>query len=56
MCIRDRGIPAYYSMQTGPTVYVNTLPEWADEVEKVLSEEGFLTVKSGVGPGVEITA
>lgn len=54
--LRGMGIPAYYSMQTGPTVYVNTLPEWADEVEKVLNDEGFFTVQSGVGPGVEITA
>lgn len=52
--LRSQGIPAYYSMQTGPTVYVNTLPEWADEVEKTLNDEGFLTVQSGVGPGVEI--
>jgi len=52
--LRSQGIPTYYSMQTGPTVYVNTLPEWADEVEKTLNDEGFLTVQSGVGPGVEI--
>ncbi len=52
--LRSEGVPAYYSMQTGPTVYVNTLPEWVDEVEKVLRDEGVLTLTSGVGPGVEI--
>lgn len=52
--LRREGIPAYYSMQTGPTVYVNTLPEWVDEVKKALNETGLYSIESGVGPGVEV--
>ncbi|MEM2041243.1 MAG: diphosphomevalonate decarboxylase [Nitrososphaerota archaeon] len=52
--LRSEGIPAYYSMQTGPTVYVNTLPEWVQEVSKALSEEGLWGIESSVGPGVEV--
>jgi len=49
--LRGEGLPAYFSMQTGPTVYVNTLPEYVGEVEGALIREGFRTLVSGVGGG-----
>ncbi len=52
--IRRRGIPAYFSMQTGPTVYVNTLPEYLEEVEEELVRHKFITLRSGIGGGVEL--
>ncbi|MCS7117421.1 MAG: hypothetical protein NZ957_01360, partial [Thaumarchaeota archaeon] len=52
--LRRRGVPAYYSMQTGPTVYVNTLPEHVDEVTEELSRAGYFTLVSGVGEGATL--
>lgn len=52
--LRARGIPAYYSMQTGPTVYVNTLPEHVEEVELELRGAGYFTLVSGVGGGATV--
>lgn len=34
--LRDQGIPAYFSIDTGATVYVNTLPGHQDEVAEAL--------------------
>ncbi|MCS7145541.1 MAG: diphosphomevalonate decarboxylase [Nitrososphaerota archaeon] len=47
--LRSRGIPAYFSMQTGPTVYVNTLPEHVEAVEEEIRSRGFETLVSGIG-------
>jgi mevalonate pyrophosphate decarboxylase len=54
--MRKRGVPAYFSMQTGPTVYVNTLPEHLDTVEEELRRNNFITLRSGIGGGVELIA
>lgn len=43
----ERKIPVYFSIDTGATVYVNTLPEHADEVRPVLEK---------AAPGCEILA
>ncbi|MEM0445277.1 MAG: diphosphomevalonate decarboxylase [Nitrososphaerota archaeon] len=51
---REKGIPAYYSMQTGPTVYVNTLPEYLDQVAESLQGLGYSLLVSGIGGGVEL--
>lgn len=52
--LRAARIPAYYSMQTGPTVYVNTLPEHVEEVELELRSAGYFTLVSGVGGGATV--
>jgi len=52
--MRRTGIEAYFSMQTGPTVYVNTLPEHIDEVVQRLREAGFEVMVSGIGGGAEL--
>ena len=52
--MRRSGIEAYFSMQTGPTVYVNTLPEHIDEVAQRLREAGYEVMVSGVGGGAEL--
>src|SRR2546427_542306 len=36
--MREAGIPAFFSIDTGATVYVNTVPELADEVRVPLEE------------------
>jgi mevalonate pyrophosphate decarboxylase len=52
--MRRTGIEAYFSMQTGPTVYVNTLPEHIDEVVQSLREAGFEVMVSKIGEGAEL--
>jgi len=52
--MRREGIPVYFSMQTGPSVFVNTLPEWIDYVESILRDSGLTCIRSGVGGGVEL--
>lgn len=54
--MRGRGVPVYFSMQTGPSVFVNTLPEWIDQVESMIREAGFRCIRSGVGGGVELVS
>ncbi|HLE47230.1 MAG TPA: diphosphomevalonate decarboxylase, partial [Candidatus Thermoplasmatota archaeon] len=54
--LRAGGTPCYFSIDTGATVYVNTLPEHADEVEKMV--EGIDGVdevmRLDVGPGARL--
>ncbi|MCS7095037.1 MAG: diphosphomevalonate decarboxylase [Thaumarchaeota archaeon] len=52
--LRRRGVPVYYSMQTGPTVYVDTLPEHVDEVDEEIRRAGYFTLVSGLGGGAEV--
>ncbi len=52
--MRREGTEAYFSMQTGPTVYVNALPEHIDEVVWRLREAGFEVLVSGIGGGAEL--
>ncbi len=54
--MRRRGVLAYFSMQTGPTVYVNTLPEYLDDVEEELRRNNYITLRSGIGGGAELIA
>lgn len=42
-------IPVYFSMQTGPSIFVNTLPEHVDNLFSDLSNFGFKCIKSKVG-------
>ena len=47
--MRDDGIPAHFSIDTGATVYVNTLPKHVGEVEGLIKELGIETIRCGVG-------
>jgi len=49
-------VPVWYSMDTGPSVFVNTLPEYGSLVEKRIREEtGLDSLKSGAGDGATST-
>ncbi|WP_331232610.1 phosphomevalonate decarboxylase MvaD [Natronorarus salvus] len=52
--LRDDGVPAYYSTDTGASVYVNTLPEHVDRVEKAVSDCGVETHVWEVGGPAEL--
>lgn len=47
--MRSEGITAYFSMQTGPSVFINTYPEKADEVSSRIEALGLKTIVSRVG-------
>jgi len=53
--LREAGVPAFFSIDTGATVYVNTLPERADEVRKAIEELGIRTIPCEVGGPTRIT-
>ncbi len=47
--MRDAGIPAFFSIDTGATVYVNTLPGRGPEVQARIEEMGIRTIPCTVG-------
>lgn len=47
--IRAEGVPAYFSIDTGATVYVNTLPRLVPEVETRIRSLGIETLRCEVG-------
>ncbi len=47
--LRDEGLPAYYSTDTGASVYVNTTAEHVDRVENEVTKAGIETRVWGVG-------
>jgi len=47
--LRADGVPAYFSTDTGATVYVNTLAEHVDAVEERVAEQGVETMVWEVG-------
>jgi mevalonate pyrophosphate decarboxylase len=48
--MRDEGLPAWYSIDTGPSVFVNTFRKYAREVANRLRELRFPNIIiSGVG-------
>lgn len=53
--LREEGIPAFFSIDTGATVYVNTFADRAEEVEKRIKELGLETVKCWVGGPATLT-
>jgi len=53
--MRSEGIPAYFSIDTGATVYVNTLPRHVKEVEDGIKSLGVSTITCGVGGRAEQT-
>ena len=52
--MRREGLEVYFSMQTGPSVFINTYPENLDEVRKRIEQIGVKTLTSNVGDGVTI--
>ncbi|WP_254862126.1 phosphomevalonate decarboxylase MvaD [Halovivax gelatinilyticus] len=47
--LREEGIPAYFSTDTGASVYVNTTAEYVEEVEEAVSDTGVSTTTWSVG-------
>jgi len=47
--MREQGIPAFFSIDTGATVYVNTLPEREPEVRTRIEALGIETISCRVG-------
>src|SRR5205809_5268500 len=47
--MRESGIPAFFSIDTGATVYVNTVPERAEEVRRGIEDLGIRTIACRVG-------
>ena len=47
--LRSNSVDAYFSMQTGPSVFINTSEEDQDKVRRAISRMGYKTVLSGVG-------
>ncbi|MCJ7562344.1 MAG: diphosphomevalonate decarboxylase [Thermoplasmata archaeon] len=53
--MRSEGVPAYFSIDTGATVYVNTHPERIAEVETRLKDVGLEIIRCGVGGESRLT-
>jgi diphosphomevalonate decarboxylase len=53
--LRDEGVRAYYSMQTGPSVFVNTTDKDQGAVLRSMEGLGFRAYPSGVGSEATIT-
>lgn len=49
--LREEGVPAFFSLDTGATVYVNTFPDRAGEVEEALRGLAVETMRLRVGGG-----
>jgi phosphomevalonate decarboxylase len=47
--LRSNSVEAYFSMQTGPSVFINTNEEDQEKVRRAISHMGYRTVISGVG-------
>jgi len=53
--MREAGIPAFFSIDTSATVYVNTFPNRADEVRKAVEQLGIPTIPCEVGGPARVT-
>jgi phosphomevalonate decarboxylase len=47
--MRSEGLPAFFSIDTGATVYVNTKPKHVQEIECRIKNLGIETIRCGVG-------
>lgn len=54
--MRSEGIPVYFSIDTGATVYVNTKPRLVKDVEARIKGLGIETIVCGVGGSAKTTA
>jgi len=56
MRLRKEGVQAWYSIDTGPSVFINTYPEHTSQIASRMGELGFSNVVvSGVGDKARIT-
>jgi phosphomevalonate decarboxylase len=53
--MREAGVPAFFSIDTGATVYVNTFPDRADDVRKAIEDLGIRTFPCVVGGPARLT-
>ncbi len=53
--MREEGVPAFFSIDTGATVYVNTFPENVGDVESRIRALGVETLVCRVGGGARTT-
>lgn len=53
--MRSEGLPAYFSIDTGATVYVNTKPKHVREIENRIKKLGIETITCGVGGSARVT-
>ena len=53
--MREAGVPAFFSIDTGATVYVNTFPDRADDVRKAIEDLGIRTIPCDVGGPARVT-
>ena len=54
--MREAGVPAFFSIDTGATVYVNTVPERGDEVRAAIEDLGIRTFSCMVGGPARIVS
>ena len=54
--MREEGVPAFFSIDTGATVYVNTFPERVDEVASRIQALGLEAIRCSVGGGARSAA
>lgn len=54
--MRQEGVPAFFSIDTGATVYVNTFPEDVEQVEDRIRELGIRTLRCHVGGPARLVA
>jgi phosphomevalonate decarboxylase len=47
--LREDGVPVFFSIDTGATVYVNTFPDWVEEVRGTIEELGMKAMPCTVG-------
>ncbi len=53
--LREEGVPAFFSIDTGATVYVNTPDERSEEVRARIEELGIRTIPCSVGGPARLT-
>ncbi len=54
--MRERGKEVYFSMQTGPSVFINTYPDLEKEVSEAIQGLGLKTMTARVGDEVRIVS
>ena len=54
--LREQNIPAFFSIDTGATVYVNTFPDRVEEVQREIQELGLETIRCWVGGPAKLTS
>ncbi len=54
--LRNDGVEAYFSMQTGPTVYINTSQRHVERVMKEMHLLGYTAYSSGVGGEARVSS